>query len=199
MEKPAPAKYPIHELLSRRWSPRAFSSTPVEREKVQSLLEAARWAASCFNDQPWHYILATKENPAEFERLVNCLVPGNVEWASKASVVLLSVARLGYAYNGKPNNWAKHDVGQAAANICVQATALGLQVHQMAGFDAAKARETYAIPDGYEPVAMMVVGYPGDTETLPEKLREQEKGPRTRKTLAEYVFSGRWGQTWPGL
>ena len=199
MEKPAPAKYPIHDLISRRWSPRAFSSKPVEREKIQSLLEAARWAASCFNDQPWYFILATKEDPIEFERLVNCLVPGNVEWASKAPVVMLSVARLGYAYNGKPNNWAKHDVGQAAANICVQATALGLQVHQMAGYDAAKARETYGIPEGFDPVAMMVIGYPGEPGSLPEKLQKQEMSPRERKSMAECVFSRKWGQPWAGL
>ncbi len=199
MEKPANTNYPIQELLARRWSPRVFSSRAVEVEKLRSLLEAARWAASCYNDQPWFYMVATKENAADYDQLLNCLVEGNREWARSAPVLMLSVARLTFAYNGKPNAWAFHDVGQAAANLCIQATALGLQVHQMAGFDAEKARTSFAIPQGFDPVAAFVIGYPGDPATLPEKLREREMAPRSRKSLAECVFTGRWGRTSPVL
>lgn len=193
MENPAPASHPIHELLLRRWSPRAFDPRPVEEEKLRQLFEAARWAASSFNDQPWRFIVTRRGEPAH-EKLVACLVPGNAAWAANAPVLALSVASLNFAYNGKPNRHAAHDVGQAVANLLVQATSLGLFAHQMAGFDAEKARESFAIPSDHEPVAAMTIGYPGDPASLPEKLRKGEGGTRTRKPLVELVFGGDWGQ-----
>ncbi len=197
MEKPADAQYPIHELLRRRWSPRAFSDRRVEPDTLRSLLEAARWAPSSFNEQPWSFIVATKQDPAEYARLVSCLVEGNIQWAQHAPVLMVSVARLSFEEDGKPNRHAFHDVGQAVANLIVQATALGLVVHQMAGIHPDKVRELYGVPEQYDPVAAIALGYPGDPQSLPEKLRKRELAPRERKPVTEFVFSGCWGQTSP--
>jgi nitroreductase len=197
MQKLAETRYPIHELLRERWSPRAFADRMVEPEKLRSLLEAARWAPSSFNEQPWSFIVATKEHPGEYERLLSCLVEGNVRWAQHAPVLMLSVARLAFERNQKPNRHAFHDVGLAVENLVIQATALGLAVHQMAGFHVDKARELFSIPDGHEPVAALVLGFPGDPAGLPEDLREREVAPRIRKPLESFVFSGQWGQSSP--
>lgn len=197
MEKTANAEYPIHDLLKRRWSPRAFSSHMVEPEKLRSLLEAARWAPSSYNAQPWSFLIATREDEAEFHRLLECLVPGNASWAQHAPVLMLSVAKLNFDHNGAPNRHAWHDVGQAVADLTVQATALGLVLHQMAGFDPQRAREQFHMPEGYDPVAMIALGCPGSPESLPEQLREKELQPRSRKALESFVFTGEWGKTAP--
>ncbi|HEV8132361.1 MAG TPA: nitroreductase family protein [Acidobacteriota bacterium] len=197
MDKPAKADYPIHDLLKVRWSPRAFSDRTVEPDKLCTLLEAVRWAPSSFNEQPWSFIIATKEDKPEFDRLLSCLVEGNIAWAQHAPVLMLSVAKLFFEKNGKENRHAFHDVGLAVENLVIQATALGLTVHQMAGFHVEKARELFGIPERYEPVAAMAIGYPGDPESLPPQLRERESGPRTRKSLQEFAFTGRWGQVSP--
>lgn len=195
MDKPANNQYPIHELLQKRWSPLAFAQQPVEAEKICSLLEAARWSASCFNEQPWQYIIATKDNSTEFERLLNCLVEANQEWAKQAPVLMISVARLQFTRNGKDNKHAWHDVGAASNSLTIQGMALGLYVHQMGGFDPQKARETYGIPEGYEPVAAIALGYPGDPHTLSESLQERELAPRQRQSLDSFVFTRKWGET----
>lgn len=192
MDKTAVTEFPIHELIARRWSPRAFSERPVEEQKLASLLEAARWAPSCYNEQPWRFFVATRDEPERHARLASCLVPGNRVWAEKAWVLALSVARLAFERTGKPNRHALHDVGLAVGGLLVQAEALGLATHQMAGFDGAKARELLWIPDGYEPVAMIAIGYRGEPELLPEELREREIAPRVRKSLEEIVFGERW-------
>lgn len=197
MEKPADAQYPIHDLIKRRWSPRAFSGRPVEPETLRSLLEAARWAPSSNNEQPWNFIVATKDDQAEFSRLLSCLVEGNSLWAQHAPVLMVSVARMSFEDDGKPNRHAFHDVGQAVANFIVQATALGLMAHQMAGFHPDKVRELYGVPKEFEPVAAMALGYPGDPQSLPDKLRTRELAPRERKPLTGFVFTGRWGKTSP--
>ncbi len=197
MEKPAETRYPIHDLLRQRWSPRAFADHAVEPEKLRSLLEAANWAPSCFNEQPWHFLLATRDDWANFERLLSCLIEGNVAWAKHAPVLLLSVARLNFAQSGKPNRHAFHDVGLAVGNLVIQATALGLAVHQMAGLHAEKARDVFQIPQGYEAVTAMALGYPGTPESLAEKLRQRELAPRTRRSLAEFVFAAQWGRPSP--
>jgi nitroreductase len=185
----------VHDLIKERRSPLAYSDRLVGNEELRSLLEAARWAASSYNQQPWHFIVATKEDPAEYERLLGCIVPGNAQWAGKAPVLMLSVAKLTYDANGAPNRHALHDIGQATAHLALQATALGLGVHQMGGFDVARAREVFSIPEGYEPVAAIAVGYPGDPEGLPEGLRVRARAPRTRRELGEFVFTGKWGRT----
>ena len=195
MEKPAETQYPIEEILRRRWSPRSFSDRLVEPEKLQSLFEAARWAASSFNEQPWNFIVATKQNPEEHARLLSCLVEGNQRWARAAPVLMVSVAKLNFDKTGKPNRHAFHDVGLAMGNVLVQATALGLFVHQMAGFSREKVREIYGVPEGFEPVAAMAIGYGLAKDELPEPFREFDLGARSRKPVGNFVFEARWGET----
>lgn len=197
MEKSAQTQYSIADLLQQRWSPLAFSDRMVEPEKLRSVLEAARWAASSYNEQPWSFIVATKENQAEFNRLLDCLAEGNQEWAQNAPVLMLSVAKLYFERNGKENRHAFHDVGAAAATLAIQATALGLFIHQMAGFDVPKARQVYSLAEGYEPVAAIALGYFGDPKTLSKRLQQRELAPRTRKPLEQFVFSGRWDRVSP--
>lgn len=194
MEKPTNNDHPIHDLLRRRWSPRAFSSRPIPAESIRSLLEAARWAPSSFNAQPWRFLIATRDDEPAFERMLDCLVEGNQAWARHAPLLMLTVARLAFD-DGKPNRHALHDVGQAAAHLTVQAMALGLFVHQMAGIQADKIRETYGVQEGHEPVTAIAVGYPGDAGDLPDRLREREHAERRRKTLDEIAFSGAWGDS----
>jgi nitroreductase len=197
MEKPADAQYSIHELLRKRWSPVAFSERLVPGEHLCSLLEAARWAPSCYNDQPWHFLIATKEQPEDFNRLLGCLVEANVAWARHAPVLMLTVARLHFAHNEKVNRHAWHDIGLAVGNLLAQATSLGILVHQMAGFSAAKAREVFGIPEDYEPITAIALGYPGNADRLPEALRQRHAAPRTRRPLEQFVYSGAWGRTSP--
>ena len=197
VNKSSDTQYPIDDLLSARWSPLAFSEKSVEPEKLRSVLEAARWAASSYNEQPWSFIVATKDNQAEFDRLLSCLVEANQEWAKTAPVLMLSVAKLQFERNGKENRHAFHDIGAAASQLAMQATALGLFIHQMAGFDVSLSRSLYSIPEGYEPVAAIALGYIGDPQILSEKLLQRTNAPRTRKPLENFVFSGRWNQTSP--
>lgn len=193
MEKPAPTDHDVHDLIRRRWSARAFSEKLMGDAELRSLLEAARWAASCFNEQPWRFIVARRDDRAEFDRLLSCLGESNQRWAKGAAVLMLSVASEGFARNGKRNRHALHDVGLAAAQLTLQATALGLAVHQMAGFSSERARELFAIPEGFEPVAAIAIGYPGDPDGLPDDLRERELGGRSRKPQSELAFAGTWG------
>ncbi|MDZ7958079.1 MAG: nitroreductase family protein [Aulosira sp. DedQUE10] len=193
MEKPASTEYPIHPLLEQRWSPLAFSEKHIEKETLSSLFEAARWSASSYNEQPWHFIVATQENPEEFNRLLSCLAEGNQVWAKNAPVLMISVAKLYFEKNGIENRHAFHDVGTAVCSLTVQATSLGLFVHQMAGFDVPKAKELYSIPERYEPVAAIALGYLGDAQTLPEQYQQRELSPRQRKPQQGFVFKGSWG------
>jgi nitroreductase len=197
MEKLADTTHPIEPLLQRRWSPRAFANRPVESEKLLRLWEAARWSASCANQQPWYFIVATQEDEVEYTRLLSCLRENNQQWASRAPVLMVSVAKLSFDMNGQPNRYAFHDVGLAVANLIVQATALGLYVHQMAGFYPEKVRELYGVPEDFEPVAGIVLGYPGDAAALPEDLQQRELAPRVRRPLETFVFQGAWGQISP--
>lgn len=192
MEKPAETQYPIHDVLRRRWSPRAYSERMVEMETLKSLFEAARWAPSSNNEQPWHFIVGTKADLSGYERLFACLREGNKKWVFRAPVLMLSVARLNFEEEGTPNRHALHDTGMAALSLCLQATSMGLIVHQMAGFDIEMARVELKIPAGYEPVAMIAVGYPGDPAALPDYLRERELKPRERKPVTEFVSDGVW-------
>ncbi len=197
MDKPAETQSPIHDLLKRRWSPRAFSEQPVGPDMLLTLLEAARWAPSSSNEQPWRFVVATKQEPADYDRLLACLLEGNRKWAYRAPVLMLSVSRMDFEEDGRPNRHAFHDVGLATENLLLQATALGLVVHPMAGFDIEKARADLKIPSGYEPAAMMAVGYPGELSVLPDYLQQRELKPRERKPLTEIAFSGQWGHSLP--
>jgi nitroreductase len=197
MEKLAQTDYPILEILKRRWSPRAFSNQMVEPEKLRSLFEAARWAPSSFNEQPWSFILATKQYPEEHARVVSCLSEKNQQWARLAPVLLVSVAKLNFDRTGKPNRHAFYDLGMAVGNLMVQATVLDLFVHQMAGFSPERVTEIYGVPASFEPVAAIAIGYGGEVEDLPEAFRESEVGPRSRKPIQSFVFQGKWGQPSP--
>ncbi len=178
--------------MTRRWSPYAFDSRPVEADKLHRIFEAARWAASSFNEQPWRFLTAASSDPAAFEKLSSVLLPGN-HWAKTAPFLAMSVFGTKFTHNGAPNRVALHDVGQAAAQMALQAVAEGLAMHQMAGFDVVRARQIYAIPADFEPAAMIAIGYEGDHESIPEEFRKREERPRVRKPQAEFVF----GDSWP--
>ncbi|MGC1418113.1 MAG: nitroreductase family protein [Candidatus Acidiferrum sp.] len=197
MKKPAAHDFPVHDLIRDRWSPRSFIDKPVEPAVLASLFEAARWAPSSSNEQPWAYLVATKDDADSFAKTLSVLVDFNAGWAKAAPVLVLAVSALKFHANGNPNRNAFYDAGAATALLSVEATARGLGVHQMAGFDPAKAKQVFEIPDDWEPIAAIAIGYPGHPDSLPEKLRDREVAPRTRKPLAEFVMSGHWGHTSP--
>jgi nitroreductase len=194
MENLAATNIPIHDLLAQRWSPRAFSPRPLEPGMLHAILEAARWAPSSVNAQPWAYVVARREDAKAFARMLSVLAGPNQEWAQHAAVLLLSVAQVINPKTEKPNRFAFHDVGQANAMLVLQATALGLASHQMGGFNVEAARERFSIPAGWEPADVIAVGYPGSADSLSETMREREMAPRSRKPLAEFVFDANWGK-----
>lgn len=193
MNNPAPIDHPVHDLIHRRWSPRVFAERSVEPEALASVLEAARWAPSSFNEQPWRFIVAGRDDPETHQRLLDVLAPANRDWAKTAPVLMLSVAAMAFERNGKPNRHAFHDVGLASGQLALQATAQGLAVHFMAGFDADKAREAFAIPDGFEPVAAIALGYHADAAMLSGDGRANELTPRTRKPVDAFTYTRQWG------
>jgi nitroreductase len=190
-EKPASTDHPILDLLARRWSPRAFAARPVDRKTLAILFEAARWAPSSGNGQPWSFIYATNEDATEHDRFASVLNPGNM-WARKAPVLVLSVATLDRG--DKPNRHSHHDLGLASENLVIQAVSLGLAVHMMAGFNAEMAHELFRLPARHDAVTMLAIGYPGDPESLAEDLRKKDLAPRQRKPIAELVYRGKFGQ-----
>ena len=196
-EKKAATDYPIHELLTERWSPYAFDPRPVAQADLHSLFEAARWAPSSFNEQPWSFLVATRDDAGEFGRLLSCLEEGNQAWAKAAPVLALAVVSLKFARNKQDNRAAIHDLGLAAANLVVEATARGLSVHQMIGILPDKAREVFRIPEHSEAWTALAIGYKGDPSKLPAGLKERDLMPRQRKPLSQFVFTGKWGQPSP--
>ncbi len=194
MEKPASNTYPINDLIRRRWSPRAFSDQSVDEGTLCSILEAARWAPSSYNDQPWRFIIGREsEESGTYRKVLDSLVEGNRSWASTAPVLGFSIARLNFTHNDEPNRHALHDVGLAVENLIIQAMDHGLFVHQMAGFDRQIAREHFEVPDDHEIVAGLAIGYPGAPDELPEDLQKRERSSRDRRPLEEMVYSGSWG------
>ena len=194
MNKTPDTQYPIHELLQKRWSPRAFSTKPVSAEVLGSLFEAARWAASCYNEQPWRYIVARKEQPEEYDRLMSCLVEGNQVWATQAPVLMLAVTKKTFTLNDKPNAHARHDLGLATAGMMLQATALDLYMHAMGGILPGKAAELYRIPEDFQVATGIALGYLGDPDSLAEPMKATELEARVRKPLEEIVFGSGWGE-----
>ena len=179
----------IHPLLEKRWSPVAFSDKPVTEQTLNTLFEAARWAPSSRNVQPWRFIVAFKEDP-HYPTLFELLYEGNKVWAHTAPVLALSVAELIPAGRNTENIYAFHDTGMAMGNLLVQATEMDLYVHQMGGYDREKAIKELDIAQRYAPVAMMAVGYKGDPGKLPPEVAEREISSRTRKKTDEFVFRG---------
>lgn len=185
----------VHEYIQNRWSPYAFSKRPVAKDDLVALFEAARRAPSAHNEQPWRYIVATKADPAEFEKLLSCLVEANQVWAGSVPVLALGMTRLNFSYNDQPNRAAIHDLGLAAGNLLFEATARGLCVHQMIGILPDRARELYKIPAGYAVITAIAIGYLGDGNDLPDHLKTRDAARRPRKPLDELVFGGKWHQT----
>jgi nitroreductase len=199
VEKPAETSVPLNGLIRRRWSPVVFAPTPVPRETLTRLFEAARWAASSYNEQPWRFMLATRDDPAEYQKALGCLVESNQAWAKTAPVLVLTAVRKTFSRNNKPNVCAWHDLGAASASLTLQATELGLFVHQMAGIVADTVRSTYGVPEEFEPATGIALGFPyaEDPALLPENIRQRQLEPRTRKPLSEIVFTGGWGKASP--
>ena len=194
MRKPAPADRPIHPLLGERWSPYAFTGEDVEERDLLALFEAARWAASSYNAQPWRFLLARRRSePAAFEKALSCLVPFNQGWARHAPVLVLGLVQAGSAGGGAPIPVAAHDLGLAAASLTVEATHRGLSVHQMSGIDADRIRGAYALPEDVLPVTALAIGYAAAPEAASEEWRARQVRPRERRRLAEQVFGERWG------
>ena len=192
--KTASPDRPIHKLLSQRWSPYCFSARPVSEEDLGSLFEAARWAASSYNEQPWTYFVATRATPDDHETLLSCLLPANQEWAKAAPVLVLGVVSLKFAKNQKDNRAAVHDLGLASANLVMEATARGLSVHQMIGILPERARELLHIPEHYEAWTAMAIGYESADGESPDALRQRDLAPRERKSVDRFVFTGSWGR-----
>ncbi len=194
MIKHAKTEHPIQDFVAHRWSPYGLADRDVSEADLRSLFEAARWAASSFNEQPWSYIVATSAQDAEFARLLSCLVEANQSWAKAAPVLALGVATLNFKRNDKPNHVALHDLGLASGNLVAEATARGLSVHQMGGILPDRAREIYAIPEGSEAVTGIAIGYAGDPEAFSKEIRERDLAPRERKPQQDFVFSTSWGK-----
>ena len=196
MAKNAPADHLVHELIAARWSPCGFADRSVPEADLRSLFEAARWAASSYNEQPWRYLVATREDKAGYEKVLSCLVEGNQAWARLAPVLALGAVSTQFERSGKPNAHARHDLGLASATLTFEATARGLSVHQMAGILPDRAREVFSIPEGFEAVTGIAIGYAvDDLKTLPDALRKRDEAPRSRRPLEEILFSGDWGKS----
>ncbi len=190
--KRAPGGAGMLDVIMHRWSPRAFADRDVSPQDIKRIFEAARWAASSYNEQPWRFLVGHRGSDA-YNKIMDSLVPQNQLWAKSAPVLILSVAKRHFTHSGDQNLHAWHDVGWATSNLSLQATELGMHTHSMAGFDHARARANFGIPEDYDPVAVTAVGYLGDASGLPEMLRKMEQSPRQRKELKEFVFSG-WDQ-----
>jgi nitroreductase len=195
-QKPAQTQVQIHDIIQARWSPRAFNADkPVSRDNLLALLEAARWAPSCFNDQPWRFVVCDKSSDqAGWQHALSVVSEKNRRWAKNAPVLILSVAMENFNHNGQVNRWAMYDTGAATAGLCLQASALGISVHQMGGFDADKAREVFKLPQDCMPMAMMAVGYQADVDVLDDDFKQAELAQRSRAALSERFYAGQWGR-----
>ena len=185
----------INAILAQRWSGRAFDPLkPVTRAQIVAILEAARWAASCYNDQPWRFFVWDRNrNAANWQKAFDCLGEWNQKWVINAPVLMLSCAGSIFEKTGKPNRWGQHDTGAAAQNLYLQATELGLVAHPMGGFDAEQARAKFNIPAPYTCMAMIAVGHPAAPESLDGEYHDLEIAPRERKPLTEIFFDDSWG------
>jgi nitroreductase len=193
--KHAATDHPVLPVIAERWSPYAFDPRPVERAKLLSCLEALRWAASSYNEQPWTFLLAERTDTAAFDQALDCLAEANRAWAVHAGAILLAIVGRTFSRNGKPNRAAEHDLGLAAGHLGLQAVALGLQAHHMIGIEPAKIRAAYKIPEGHDPLTAIALGYPATVPTgAADPLSQRDLTPRSRKPLSAIVFSGVWGQ-----
>jgi nitroreductase len=194
----APTDHDIHTHLTQRFSPYGFAPRRVPPADLAALFEAARWAPSSYNEQPWRFIVATRDDPVDFDRLLSCLVEGNQAWARHAPVLALGVVARSFQRDGSPNPAAEHDLGLAAASLTFEATARGLHVHQMIGIKPDHARTTFGIPAGFDAKTALAIGYAGDNPALTDELRGRDAQRRPRRALSETVFAGAWGRGWKG-
>jgi nitroreductase len=185
----------IDELIKKRFSTRAYSERLVEKEKLVELFEAAQWAPSSMNEQPWRFIITTKNEEESFNKLFDTLSDGNKIWAVKAPVLILVSAKKTIDRNGKLNRYSFYDTGSAVAFLVLQAMEMGLYVHQLGGFNVNEAANELNVPNDYEPVVVLVLGYRSDVQDLPENLRVREKAVRTRQPLENIVFEGEFGRS----
>lgn len=197
MKKPAITQVEINETIANRWSGRAYdASKAVSSEQIIALLEAARWAPSCFGDQPWRFIVWNKNiDTSTWQQAFDCLAPSNQSWVKDAPLLLLVCADTLFQHNQQPNRWAQYDTGAAAENLCLQATSLGLMAHQMGGFNADLARDKFNIPAQYTPMAMLSVGYAADIARLDGDVLSRETAARSRRPLGDLFFSASWGKS----
>jgi nitroreductase len=195
-DRPASTRVPIHELLAKRWSPRAFDvKRTVSRQQLAALLEAARWAPSCNGDEPWRYLIFDrKRDPEGWQKAFDCLSENNRKWVKNVPLLMLSCAGSIYEHNGKPNRYGAYDTGAASVCLALQAAAMGLAMHQMGGYDAEKARTAFSIPGEYTPMAMIAVGYQAEPDVLDEETKAKELRARSRKALESHFFEGAWGR-----
>ncbi len=193
MEKLANNKYPVNNFIKSRWSPRTFSSKPVDKAKINSILEAARWAPSAFNEQPWRFIVGLKGEKT-YDFILESLVEWNQNWAGLAPVLILNIAKKTFTHNNKPNVTFKYDLGQSVGLMILEIVNQGLVSHQMSGFDPDKASKLLNIPDNYQAVSVTAVGYHGDIKDLSEELAKLELKERVRKDLNTIVFSSEFGK-----
>jgi nitroreductase len=192
--KPAPVSEPILDCLKDRWSPVVFEPRPIDTKAVRTLFEAARWAASSFNEQPWRFVVVSRDELG-FSAAVDCLLETNQTWAKDVSLLVFTVVSRQLARNGTPNRCAEHDLGLAVGNLCAQATALGLHVHQMGGVNLSKVRQTYQVPEGFDPVTAMAIGYAGRPQEADPGLAARDLAPRVRRPIDEMVFGSEgWGK-----
>lgn len=189
MEKSSKVESPVLDPIQTRRSRRAYSSRPVEVEKIESLFEAARWAPSSINEQPWIYVYATKDQPELWNLIFDSLNDANKVWAQHAPLLIASLVRKNFIRNDRPNTSARYDLGAANAFLSLQAEHFGLNVHQMGGYSAEKLSANINIPSTHEPVVVMAIGYPGDADTLPEPLRQRELAPRERYVKESFVMN----------
>jgi nitroreductase len=193
-DRKAAVDHPVLDAVALRYSPYIYEPRQVEKEKLLACFEAARWAASSFNEQPWRFQVALREDEAEFERALSCLMEANQTWARNSGVIILASVTTSFARNGKPNRVAIHDLGLAMGNFSLQATELGLAVHQMAGINPSKIRSEYELPEGVEPVTAIAVGYAGNpTQADDQDLAARDQGPRQRKPFNEFIFGKTYG------
>jgi nitroreductase len=186
--KHAPDVAGVDDLIRRRWSPRAYADKDVPAAELKRLFEAARWAASSSNEQPWRFLVGRRGDQT-YEKIFNALVEFNQGWAKSAPVLVLSVAKKTFTGKDQPNAYGLHDTGAATAHLALQATADGLHAHSMAGFDREQMRASFGIPSDYEIGSVTAIGYFGDPASLPERMQKTEVAPRQRKPLDEFVFS----------
>lgn len=180
--------HPVDPLLVHRWSPRAMSGEPIAEHQVLTLLEAARWAPSSYNEQPWRFLYARRDTP-HFASFFGVLMEANQVWCKNAAALFVVASKKTFTKNGQPNGVNQFDAGSAWQNLALQAAAMGLVAHAMAGFDRDKARAALKIPDDFDIPAMIAVGKPGGLETIPESYRGMEQ-PSPRKPISEWAFEG---------